>query len=89
MTLMMKRTHHVGTRVDYFGVQVGADNPDSSKVEITFVEENGDSITTWYPRPGKGRLSGRWFDEELVNVTSEVDRTGPPEAAGPTVQRSK
>ena len=66
MTLMMKRTHHVGARVDYFGVQVGADNPDLEQVEITFVEENGDSITTWYPRPGKGRLSGRWFDEELV-----------------------
>lgn len=68
MTLMMKRTHHVGARVDYFGVQVGKDNPDSSKVEITFTDTNGDVITTWYPRPGKGRLSGRWFDEELVQV---------------------
>ena len=66
MTLMMKRTHHVGARVDYFVVQVGEDNPDLDQVEITFVEENGDSITTWYPRPGQGCLSGRWYDEELI-----------------------
>ncbi len=67
MTLMLKRTHHVGSRVDYFVVQVGEDNPDVDQVEITFVEENGDVVTTWYPRPGKGRLSGRRYDEELVN----------------------
>lgn len=63
---LLLRTYHVGNRVVHFATEVGADNPDRDKVEITFTDTNGDVITTWYPRPGEGRLSGRWYDEELI-----------------------
>lgn len=63
---LLRRTYHVGNRVVHFATEVGEDNPDRDKIEITFTDTNGDVITTWYPRPGEGRLSGRWYDEELI-----------------------
>ena len=64
--LRIRREYHVGNRVIHFAAEVRHDNPDHDKVEITFTDTNGDVITTWYPRPGQGCLSGRWYTEELI-----------------------
>ena len=63
---LIRREYHVGNRVIHFAAEVRHDNPDCDKVEITFTDTNGDVITTWYPRPGQGCLSGRWYTEELI-----------------------
>ena len=63
---LIRREYHIGNRVIHFAAEVRHDNPDRDKVEITFTDTNGDVITTWYPRPGQGCLSGRWYTEELI-----------------------
>ena len=61
--MKIKRTYHLGDRIEDIAVIVCDDRDDQMKIE--FVDpDSGRRIIDWYPRPGTGRLSGRQYDEE-------------------------
>ena len=68
----IRRVYHIGKKqYDDFPAEVLAvsDRKDSwtgHGHKARFVDNKGEEHVAWYPEPGKGSLSGRYYDEHLV-----------------------
>jgi hypothetical protein len=70
----VRREYHIGKKpYDDFEAQVLAvsdteDTWSGFKHKVRFKDNKGEEIVAWYPEPGKGGLSGRFYDEQLVKA---------------------
>ena len=65
----IRREYHIGkTPYRDFKATVidAAGGHDTYKV--SFTDDRGEQISTWYPAPGTGALSGRFYDERLIKA---------------------
>jgi hypothetical protein len=63
----IRRSYHIGKKPydDFEATIIDGPGPNGG-YKVRFTDNNGEENVTWYPAPGTGRLSSRFYDEELI-----------------------